>query len=451
MKPLTIKQLARIISGQIICDGDVPVSGVSIDSRTVVNGDCFFAVKGQNFDGNKFIDSAIAAGAVCCVTDSDIKKAADAKAAIIKVNDCIEALASLAKWYRNKMDFKVVAITGSAGKTTTREIIYHVLSQKFTCHQSPKSFNNNIGVPLTLLGAGVKDKIVIAELGSNRPGEIEYLTNIAEPDIAVITNIYPAHLEGFGSISAITKEKASIAIGLKPGGKLLINSSFAELVDHCDGMDCEIITFDTQGPQMKTSGLSGEIIIDDIKIFVPLAGKANLENALAAWVLCKQFDITASQFAKSLRSLQPPQMRMRIETAGSITIINDCYNANPASMANAIEFLAEIAAEKAQRSVFICGQMAELGPESKQLHRQLGQMAAAKGVKLLLAVGEFAETVVNAAKEMDIGLSACGFANTAELCDNLQRFLQSDDIVLVKGSRSAGLEDVVEKLVNTRK
>jgi UDP-N-acetylmuramoyl-tripeptide--D-alanyl-D-alanine ligase len=444
MKQLTIKQLTDILSAQIICGGagDAAISGVSIDSRTTRAGDCFFAIKGENFDGNEFIDNAISAGAVCCVTDGDIKTAGPA---ILKVNDSIESLAQLAKWYRNQMRFKVVAITGSAGKTTTREIIYHVLSQKFACHQSPKSFNNNLGVPLTLLGAGVKDEIVVAELGSNRPGEIEYLANIAEPDIAIITNIYPAHLEGFGSIAAIVKEKAAIAKGLKPDGKLLINSGYSELLDYCGRLDCEVITFAADKGQTKTAGLCGEIIIDRTKISVPFPGKANLENVLAAWAVCKQFAISSYDFAKAVQNLKPPRMRMQIQTAGPITIINDCYNANPASMANAIDFLAEMAAQKGQRSVFICGQMAELGPQSEQLHRQLGQMAAAKGVKLLLVTGQFAETVVKAAD----GLTACVFANTDELCDNLQRFLQSDDIVLVKGSRSAGLENVIEKLVNT--
>jgi len=450
MKQLNIKQLADILSANITCDGggDASVSGVGIDSRTVAAGDCFFAVKGENFDGNEFIDSAIAAGALCCVTDSDIKNATDTGAAILKVNDCIEALGRLAKWYRNDMRFKVIAITGSAGKTTTKEIIHHILSQKFACHQSPKSFNNNIGVPLTLLGARQNDEIVIAELGSNRPGEIESLTNIVAPDIAVITNIHPAHLEGFGSIAAIVKEKASIASGLRPGGKLLINSGFSDLADYCAKLDCEVIAFDTEKVQMKTAGICGEVIIDGTKISVPLPGRANLENALTAWEVCKQFDITIDEFAESIRTMTTSEMRMQLKTAGSITIIDDCYNANPASMANAIDFLAEMAAEKGQRSVFVCGQMGELGSQSRKLHHQLGQMTAVKGVKLLLAAGEFAETVAGAAKEAKCGISAWQFDNTDELCDNLQRFLQSDDIVLVKGSRTVRLEIVVKKLLN---
>ena len=448
MKQLSIKKLADIISAEIICGSDASVSGIGIDSRTVSAGDCFFAVKGEKFDGNEFVDSAIAAGALCCITDGDIKNATETGAAILKVNDCIEALAQLAKWYRNEIPFKVIAITGSAGKTTVKEIIHHILSRKLACWQSPKSFNNNIGVPLTLLGASENDEIVIAELGSNRPGEIGSLTNIVAPDIAVITNIYPAHLEGFGTIAAIVKEKASIANGLRPGGKLLINGGFRDLADYCAKLDCEVIAFDIEKAQMKTAGLHGEVTIDGTKISVPLPGRANLENAITAWEVCKQFDITIDEFAESIRTAKTSEMRMQLKTAGSITIIDDCYNANPVSMANAIDFLAEMAAEKGQRSVFICGQMGELGSQSRKLHHQLGQLAAAYGVKLLLAAGEFAETVVGAAKEVKCGISACEFDNMDELCDNLQRFLQSDDIVLVKGSRTARMENVVEKLLN---
>ena len=452
MKPLTIKQLADILSANIICgSGDASISRVGIDSRTAAAGDCFFTIKGEEFDGSEFIDSAIAAGALCCVTDGDIKNAANTRAAILKVNDCIEALGRLAKWYRNEMRFRVIAITGSAGKTTIKEIIHHILSRKFACWQSPKSFNNNIGVPLTLLGASENDEIVIAELGSNRPGEIGSLTNIAAPDIAVITNIYPTHLEGFGTIAAIIKEKASIANGLRPGGKLLINSGFRDLTDYCAKLDCEVIAFDIEKAQMKTAGLHGEVTIDGTKISVPLPGRANLENAITAWEVCKLFDVTIDQFAESIRTMKTSEMRMQLKTAGSITIIDDCYNANPVSMANAIDFLAEMAAEKGQRSVFICGQMGELGSQSRKLHHQLGKSAAVKGVKLLLAAGEFAKTVVGAAKEVKCGISACQFDNMDELCDNLQRFLQSDDIVLVKGSRAARLENVVEKLLNDRK
>lgn len=453
MKPLTIKQLADILSADIIRGdgGDASVSGVGIDSRTAAAGDCFFTIKGEKFDSSEFIDSAIAAGAVCCVTDGDIKNVADTGAAILRVNDCIEALGRLAKWYRGEMRARVIAITGSAGKTTIKEIIHHILSRKFACWQSPKSFNNNIGVPLTLLGAGENDEIVIAELGSNRPGEIESLTNIAAPDIAVITNIYPTHLEGFGTIAAIVKEKASIANGLRPGGKLLINGGFRDLADYCAKLDCEVIAFDTEKAQMKTAETCGEVIIDGTKISVPLPGRANLENAVTAWEVCKLFDITIGEFAESIRTLKAPEMRLQLKTAGSITIIDDCYNANPTSMANAIDFLVETAAERGQRSVFICGPMAELGSQSRKLHHQLGQSAAVKGVKLLLAAGEFAETVAGAAKEANCGISACEFDNTDELCNNLQRFLQSDDIVLVKGSRTAKLENVVEKLLNDRK
>ncbi|UCF14685.1 MAG: UDP-N-acetylmuramoyl-tripeptide--D-alanyl-D-alanine ligase, partial [Phycisphaerales bacterium] len=216
---------------------------VSIDSRTTKAGSCFFAIAGENFDGHDYVGSAFAKGAVCAVVSKNFHNADLAGKCLLRVEDTIEALGDLAREYRRDAGFKVVAITGSAGKTTTRHICHHVLSRRFNVHQSPKSFNNNIGLPLTLLGAGADTEIVIAELGSNNPGEIAYLTRIAKPDIAVVTNVYPAHLEGFGDLQTIAREKSSIADGLKHDGILIFNADFEELLEACRVRDARLVTF----------------------------------------------------------------------------------------------------------------------------------------------------------------------------------------------------------------
>lgn len=195
-------------------------NGVSIDSRITKAGDCFFAIVGENFDGHDYVTDAFAKGAVCAVVSKDIPVSKPTDKPILKVEDTIKALGDLAGEYRRQGDFKVVAITGSAGKTTTKEIAYQALHQNFRVHQSPKSFNNKIGLPLTLLGAEADDQIVIAELGSNHPGEIACLTGIAAPDIAVVVNVHPAHLEGFDNLQTIIQEKLSISEGLTPDGVL---------------------------------------------------------------------------------------------------------------------------------------------------------------------------------------------------------------------------------------
>jgi UDP-N-acetylmuramoyl-tripeptide--D-alanyl-D-alanine ligase len=218
-------------------------TGISTDSRTTKAGDCFFAIPGENFDGHDYVLDALAKGAVCGVVSKKLDDEEFADKCLLRVEDTIKALGDLAGEYRRQAGFKVVAITGSAGKTTTRQIAYHALSRRFGVYQSPRSFNNKIGLPLTLLGANSHDQVVIAELGSNHPGEISYLTRIAAPDIALVTNVYPAHLEGFGDLQTIVQEKLSISEGLTPDGTLIINADFGQLVDACRAKGAGFATF----------------------------------------------------------------------------------------------------------------------------------------------------------------------------------------------------------------
>lgn len=448
MKPIKIETLAKALNAEIKNPGSVEVTKVSTDSRTMQPGDCFFAVQGENFDGHEFIEQAFANGAACAVVHKDISSD---KGVILKVDDTIAALGKLAAWYRKEMDFKVIAITGSAGKTTTRQIIYHVLSSRFKCHQAPKSFNNIIGVPMTLLGANEGDEIIVAELGSNHPGEISALTKIACPDVAVVTNIFPAHLEGFGSIETIVKEKASIHNGLRENGRFLINGDNERLVKYCRAMGWEFTTFgqgencDIRAIQLKSEGFSGEFLIDKTKVKVSLAGKAILFNALAAWAVCRQFGVIINDFAESIKSYRSARMRLEILKLGKAMVINDCYNANPASTANALDCLRQTKATS--RKVFICGTMAELGGQSEALHAELGELIAKSGVDVLLAAGVFAKIVAaEAEKYASEGFLSEVFTDTNELCDNLSETLRSDDIILVKGSRSMELEKAVEEI-----
>ena len=232
MKKLSIENLAKIIkAGHKTLGTSYDVTDVSTDSRSIKPGDCFFAISGDNFDGHNFLADVFAQGAACAVVSKDIPADEFPGKATLRVSDTIKALGDLACWYRNDCKFKVIAITGSAGKTTTRQIAHHVLSRYFRVFQSPKSFNNFIGLPLTLLGAEPNQQIIIVELGSNHPGEIEYLTRIALPDIAVVTNVYPAHLAGFGSVEKIAEEKLSITKGLASSGALIINADCPPLLN----------------------------------------------------------------------------------------------------------------------------------------------------------------------------------------------------------------------------
>ncbi len=427
--------------------------GVSTDSRSTKAGDCFFAIPGENFDGHDYICDAFAKGAVCAVVSKDIDEEKSAGKCLLKVEDTIKALGELAREYRRQAGYKVVAITGSAGKTTTRQIIYHALSRRFGVYQSPKSFNNEIGLPLTLLGAGSDDQIVIAELGSNHPGEISNLTRIAEPDIAVVMNVHPAHLEGFGDLQTIIQEKSSISEGLRPDGILIINGDFDRLLDACQAKGLRFITFgksdasDYQAGNIRPDGPASRFTIDGTEVYLPLAGPGNVENALAAWAVCSKLGLTIDDFAQAIETLSPVSMHTELLQIGTLTVLSDCYNANPASMRNALDILASLETTGQRKLVFICGDMAELGRQTERLHAELGTSIAQAGVQLLLAVGKFAKIAAEAAQasaEYDLKIKC--FKDTVSAYNNLHEFIKDYDIILVKGSRVAKLEMLVEKL-----
>ena len=457
MKEFPIADLVTITGAEFPASrskyGVSSFTGVSTDSRTTKAGDCFFAIGGENFDGHDYVAGAFAKGAVCAVVSKDIDGEKSAGKCLLKVEDTIIALGELAREYRRQAGYKVVAITGSAGKTTTRQIIYHALSRRFGVYQAPKSFNNEIGLPLTLLGAGPQDQIVIAELGSNHPGEISCLTRIAEPDIAVVTNVHPAHLEGFGDLQTIIQEKLSISEGLRSGGVLILNGDFDRLVDACRAKGLRFTTFgksdgcDYRAGNIRPDGPASRFTIDSTEVYLPLAGPGNVENALAAWAVCSQFGLTIDDFAQAIETLSPVSMRSELLQIGTLTVLSDCYNANPASMKNALEILANLDPTGQRRLVFICGDMAELGPQTEHLHAELGRNIAQAGVQLLLAVGTFAKIAAEAAQanaEYDLEIKC--FEDTVSAYNNLHEFIKDYDIILVKGSRVAKLEMLVEKL-----
>jgi UDP-N-acetylmuramoyl-tripeptide--D-alanyl-D-alanine ligase len=453
MNEIPIKILSDIIKAEPSDYNLSPVAGISIDSRTTKTGDCFFAIKGDHFDGHDFLIDAFANGAVCAVVSNNNRFKIPADKTILKVDDCIKALGELAREYRRQNNFKVIAITGSVGKTTTRQIIYHVLSRHFQCRSAPKNFNNNIGLPLTLLAATVEDDIVVSELGTNHPGEIAYLSQIAFPDIAVITNVCPAHLEGLNDIETIANEKSSIVEGMKSDGTLIINGDIDLLVETCRSKKIEFTTFgqttdcDVKVSKITHKSFSSRFNIDGTEIFLPLPGVGNIENAAVAWAVCRCFGITINDFADAVKTLCATAMRAQPLQIGNLTVINDCYNANPASMKNALDILTGLDSDEGRRFVFICGDMAELGKFSESLHADLGLYISKTDIKLLLTIGEYAKITAQSAKSNSKHhLQTKSFKDTLSACNNLKDYVKDSDIVLVKGSRTAGLESVIEKL-----
>ncbi len=462
--PISIEALARILGAAVTrraasgVEAALPcVTGVSTDSRTINEGDCFFAIAGDNFDGHNYVGEVFRKGAACAVVSRSVN-GEPILGPVLRVPDTIRALGDLACEYRRANPFTVIAITGSVGKTTTRQIVHHVLSRHFRTHQAKKSFNNNIGLPLTLLSAEPQDEIIVAELGANHPGEIAYLTRIARPNIAVVTNAHPAHLEGFGDLATIVREKLSIAEGLAVDGTLIINSDIEPLVATCRSSGKPSSTFGKsaeatyRAENIVCEALHSTFTVNGTRVRLPLPGPGNVENALAAWAVCDQLGVTAESFAEAVASLQGVAMRAEPVQIGTLTVLNDCYNANPASMKNALAMLGNLRpageASRSRRLVFICGEMAELGPQTKSLHAELGTTVAETGVDLLVTVGEPPRVTARAAQEATRqSLQVQCFDDAASACDHLRELVRENDIVLVKGSRMARLERVVERLI----
>jgi UDP-N-acetylmuramoyl-tripeptide--D-alanyl-D-alanine ligase len=458
MKSLPLSVLAQILGSGPAEGFDASIAGVSTDTRTIQKGDCFFALAGGNFDGHNYVHQAFAKGAACAVVERAIEARGPADGPVLRVRNTIQALGDLARAYRRMSGFKVVALTGSVGKTTTRQIVHHVLGRRFRVHQAQKSFNNNIGLPLTLLGAEPQTQIVVAELGANHPGEIAPLTRIAQPDVALVTNAHPAHLAGFGNLATIVREKLSIAEGLSKEGILIVNGDIEPLVAACRERGRPFRTFgksrgvDYRAENIACEALHSTFTIGTAQIRVPLPGPGNVANALAAWAICAQFGLTLDDFAQALENLPTVAMRAEAMKIGTLTVLNDCYNANPASMKNALAMLHNLRpdsdAKPGCRLVFICGEMAELGSQTEALHADLGKAVAEAGVDLLVTVGAPPRTTAQTARQTARhDLQTRSFDDTLSTCNHLQEFIQPDDIILVKGSRTARLEQVVNELI----
>ncbi|MGE4286758.1 MAG: UDP-N-acetylmuramoyl-tripeptide--D-alanyl-D-alanine ligase [Phycisphaerae bacterium] len=423
------------------------ITRFSTDSRDCA-GACFIAIKGETFDGNRFAESAFANGATCSILDNkEIYASLTGKGmCCLFAENSIEALGTIATDYRSRLRATTIAITGSNGKTTTREMIRSVLSKYFKLHCAVKSFNNNIGLPLTILSAPTDCEVLLLEVGTNHPGEIEPLAKIASPEIAVITNVFPSHIGNFGSVEAIAKEKAAILAGLKPGGKLFAGAG-AEIEKQLAGESrCTFFSLDKRRGALQPDDYSFDetscsLRINAVQITAPLPGRANLHNLLATYLVCRQMGLTSKEIVAGAADISGVDGRLKITHCGAGTIIDDCYNCNPGSLSNALSLLASI--KTGGRRIAVLGDMKELGDFSVQCHEEAGAMAA-KCCERLYAFGEFAATTARACEAA--GGKSKAFDEYQRLEEHLLNSLRRDDIVLVKGSRSMQMERLLKPL-----
>ncbi len=455
---MTLGEIAAILGAQTGTPDHV-VTGYSIDSRTLAPQQLFFAIRGPRFDGHEFVAQVIereAAGAVVCR-----KFAADANpklaARLIAVSDPVRALQDLARAVRRKWGRRLVAITGSAGKTTTKELTAAILARQFSVLKSPGNLNNYYGLPLTLLALEPSHEVAVVEFAMSAPGEIAMLARIAEPQIGVVTNVAPVHLQFFDSVDSIARAKRELIESLSPPSTAVLNYDDPRVRKFANGFDGRVITFGfgagatfRASNYFSTPDLGCRFSVKGLKFErefnFPRPGQHNVLNALAAIAVARTFDISPELIAQTLA--EPPVLHQRSEILtlrGNVTVVNDSYNSNPLAMERMLETLSTW--PRAGRLIVIAGAMLELGPTSPDLHRDIGRQCVNRGVDWLLGVSGDARYFVVGAIEAGLPPEQASFFTTPEeAAERCLALLRPGDVVLVKGSRGVHLEKVIELL-----
>ncbi len=442
---MRLGQVVRAISGRPSGPvEDREVRGVSTDTRTLRAGDVYFALKGPRYDGHGFVPDAFARGACAAV----VEREGPGDGLRIGVADPGSALGDLAAAWRMTLRARVVGVTGSNGKTTTKEMIGHVLARDRRVARSPGSFNNSVGLPLTLLGAGPDDEFLVLEIGTNHPGEIAQLGRIARPDAAVITSVGASHLEGLGTVEGVADEKASLLGFLRGGGFAVVHED-PRILSRIQLPPGRVIAFGTsreadlrpEGMEPLAGGAGMRFFVRGVEFRLGLLGEWNVLNALAACAVAMSYGVPLPECARRLEGFKGPKMRMeRLELAG-VTIINDAYNSNPESAARAVREFSRLSAPG--RKVAVIGDMLELGGASEEYHRQLGRLLAGSSVHVVAGVGPRCRTLLDA---VDGGQEKHGFESVDDVRARLDDLLRPGDMVLLKGSRAVGLERLVKWL-----
>lgn len=441
--------------------GSTVFSSVSIDSRTLQKGAVFFAIRGPNQDGHRFIPDALSKGALGVIAAKDYKHPGKypADRVLITVEDTHQALKYLATSARRLWSGTLVAITGSMGKTTTKEFAAQVLQSEFRVYRTPGNYNNLFGLPLALFGLSFDYDIGIFEMGMSAPGEIAEMCRIASPVVGIITNVAPVHLEFFDSIEKIAQAKAELAAALPAEGTLIYNADDPLVKEIADRFPGNKISFgfsdqaDIRAQEMEIVNLGQtrfQLFCNGISRMatVPFAGAHYVMNALAAAALGRQHKITLAQIIENLQRLQPISMRGQIlEFKEGFTVIDDSYNSNPRALEQMIEVLAGVS--DAKRRILVAGEMLELGIQSDSLHAQCGSFAADLGLNMIVGVQGAARELVHAAIESGMPESQTRFYDDSDsAAEFICGAMRPGDLLLVKGSRGVRTDTIVKSLLS---
>lgn len=447
----------------------VGIRRVCTDSRDVRPGDLFVALKGERFDGHQFVEAAWQRGAIGVVVEnrsgitSVAKSQASGRPVLLAVPDTLLAYQQLAAHHRRGFRIPVVAVTGSNGKTTTKDMVAHVLSERWTVLKTEGNLNNRIGVPQTLLGLRPRHQAAVVEMGVDHQGQTTRLGEIARPTIGLITNIGPDHLEFFGTVEASARAKGELLDLLPPDGAAVLNADDAHFGYLASRTRCRVVSF---GLSRSAEVRATEVVADPrrgtafrltlpgrtrgARVILRAHGAHNLSNALAAAAVGHCLALSGAVIARGLARFRPATMRSQVRRWGDLRIINDCYNANPASMKAAVDLLMQLGV--GGRTIAVLGDMLELGPESPALHREVGAYLAQRGVGYLIACGMLGHGFADGAREAGMAPDRVREAPDAlAAAATLTTMMDAGDVILVKGSRGMRMERVIEALTERKR
>ena len=447
---LTLARIAEFVSAEGKFAREEVARGYSIDSRSVGSSQLFFAVKGERLDGHDFVEQALEKGAAAAVVRKDQLGRYPGETRLLAVEDTLVALQTLATAVRKLWGKPLIAVTGSAGKTTTKEAIAHVLSARFGVLKSEGNFNNHFGLPLMLLKLEPEYDVAVIEMGMSHAGEIRALAKIAQPEIGVVTNVAPVHLEFFDSLAGIARAKYELIESLPAGGVAVLNADDEYVSQFGRDFKGKVVmygtraTADVRAENIQSKGPEGvefDLVIGSLREHarLPLVGEHNVLNALAAVAVGVERGLKPSEAVGALATLAAADKRGQVLQVGNITVINDCYNSNPKALEAMVDALATMSAK---RRIVVAGEMLELGPAGEEMHRRAGQHVAEKDIDVLLGVRGLAQAMVEGARQA--GTRAEFVAASEDAGEWLAREARDGDVVLLKASRGVKLEKALE-------